>query len=900
MSPPNQRLGGRCAAVYGSSEELGEVKNGYDLWLQDCDHHIKYFEAAVDSGEDGELVREMREASAQATQHLRELSQLVSFWTKQPARLTAGEQQLLADVACVMTKAGLLHGHEGVDLLPAGLVRSDHLLLVKKSSLPDWRRPQSANNHQSSQVEKRNCVEGNPRWYIGAHEVQLEPMQKSQRLVQFGTWLDTPVVLQKVLLQQNHKGHTDVFDDKVKRWISLNHPNLLKLYGVCGYCADGNRETRYYVCEYAAHGQLTSYLNHHRKKSVENPLKLVWQKLLEVALGLQYLHERGFKHGNLITKNMLVSSNGTVKLAGFSQDEALQENSFCDELFAIDIFALGMCVVELVDGYKIPWGEMLTQKPSSFTSDEWRLVRRMCSPVPQERLTAAAVVQDIRQLLDGFSATSLPVDLDSSLPASFEIYLHSIGQALGAKKNELNKLGNGCVVTRFQVLFDDGVVHYTSNRAIRLALGRKTAQHMCELHLELDQLVSTTRFRKRLDTVTEALNDWKPMWQSLRRRQARKLCEAVADIAAAMKELEDNGSDRSDSDSWVRQVHAFWAMLEFERQYYSSNYSDEEMRAIEYAALEIENTISDPTSAPLTLPEWFLPPHEVELQTDTVALGRGAYGSVHRGTWLDSSVVIKQALGPGSDKGNKSPSSSGEAIVKNEADIWFHLNHPHVIALFGACHVGIPFFVCEYAVNGTLTNFLRPSAVPTDLEILHPVMSSRAALAWEKLYEAALGLEFLHEREVVHADLKGDNILVGSDGRAKLTDFGLSAIISDKGASSGSPIGALRWKAPECMGKSGQPATFTSDIFSLGMCVIEAITGDFPWGRELPDAAVSFHVRRGQLPPSSGAFSKSQWALVKQMCCFRPEDRLDIRSVVRALRVAAEHQKLQEFIGHLK
>ncbi|KAF4036943.1 Protein kinase domain [Phytophthora infestans] len=106
--------------------------------------------------------------------------------------------------------------------------------------------------------------------------------------------------------------------------------------------------------------------------------------------------------------------------------------------------------------------------------------------------------------------------------------------------------------------------------------------------------------------------------------------------------------------------------------------------------------------------------------------------------------------------------------------------------------------------------------------------------AWEKLYEAALGLEFLHERGVVHADLKGDNILIGEDGCAKLTDFGLSAVVSDGANSSTSPVGALRWKAPECMGTSGKPATFASDIFSLGMCIIEAITWELSVGTRAP------------------------------------------------------------------
>ncbi|KAG6608814.1 TKL protein kinase [Phytophthora cinnamomi] len=360
-----------CAAMYGSSEGLETVMKGYDVWSRDCELHLQHFEAVVAAGE---LEREVLEATAQGvTPQLRELWQLVSFWIQQPARLSAGEQQLLSAAAQVLTKTQQLEDYEGLNSLPAGLVRGEYLALVKKSSLSDWRRSQQLSERHSPQLDEEVSVDDLPAWGIPAHEVQLDRLhpsaQQSRRLVQFGTWLDTPVVLQKVALQQqNQEDLTDRFEGDVKRWISLNHPNLLKLYGVCDFGAD-----RYYVCEHAANGQLSSYLNHQRNGSVGDPLTLVWQKLLEVAQGLQYLHERGIEHGNLKTKNLLVDGNGIVKLAGFGDDGVLREDERGDERFANDIFALGLCIVELVDGHEVQWEKMLPQKPQNFTSDQWRL-----------------------------------------------------------------------------------------------------------------------------------------------------------------------------------------------------------------------------------------------------------------------------------------------------------------------------------------------------------------------------------------------------------------------------------------------------------------------------------------------------------------------------------------------
>ncbi|POM68810.1 Serine/threonine protein kinase [Phytophthora palmivora] len=69
------------------------------------------------------------------------------------------------------------------------------------------------------------------------------------------------------------------------------------------------------------------------------------------------------------------------------------------------------------------------------------------------------------------------------------------------------------------------------------------------------------------------------------------------------------------------------------------------------------------------------------------------------------------------------------------------------LQLLAASHINQPFFLCEYA-----------GGHPDEL--------------WKKLHETALGLRYLHMKRVIHSDLKCNNILISSDGKAKLTDFG--------------------------------------------------------------------------------------------------------------------------------
>ncbi|KAG3054650.1 hypothetical protein PI125_g25834, partial [Phytophthora idaei] len=117
----------------------------------------------------------------------------------------------------------------------------------------------------------------------------------------------------------------------------------------------------------------------------------------------------------------------------------------------------------------------------------------------------------------------------------------------------------------------------------------------------------------------------------------------------------------------------------------------------------------------------------------------------------------------------------------------------------------------------------------------------------------------------------------------KVADFGLSVFVDRAGFSfRPDQLGAIRWKAPECL-QGGLP-TRESDIFSFGMCIIEAATRRFPWG-DIPDPMVRFNVaERQKLPPRPKELNGFMWSLVKRMCEFDADKRIDISTVVNILR----------------
>lgn len=153
---------------------------------------------------------------------------------------------------------------------------------------------------------------------------------------------------------------------------------------------------------------------------------------------------------------------------------------------------------------------------------------------------------------------------------------------------------------------------------------------------------------------------------------------------------------------------------------------------------------------------------------------------------------------------------------------------------------------------------------------------------WKYLYEVALGLEYLHERGIVHGDLRCCNVLIASDGKAKLSNFGLSASTSRSSEVSAGAVGPLRWQAPEVL--EGRTPSFESDVYSLGMCVLEATTGKEPWSQHNDSMVKSCKWYWKPEMPDSGFHpfcpNPAVRAFVWRMCCQGPLERAGLSSLV--------------------
>src|SRR5918998_1676709 len=172
---------------------------------------------------------------------------------------------------------------------------------------------------------------------------------------------------------------------------------------------------------------------------------------------------------------------------------------------------------------------------------------------------------------------------------------------------------------------------------------------------------------------------------------------------------------------------------------------------------------------------------------------------------------------------------------RREARAVAQLNHPHVVTVIDAGEDdGAPYIVFEFVEGETLKDRIRRNG-------RLPVAE---ALAYA--IEIARALGAAHERQIVHRDVKPQNVLIDEEGAAKVTDFGIARTLHQDGLTAdGRVLGTTDYVSPEQA--LGHAVSGQSDLYSLGIVLFEMLTGDVPFKGENQIAVAMKHVRE-QLP----------------------------------------------------
>ncbi len=212
-------------------------------------------------------------------------------------------------------------------------------------------------------------------------------------------------------------------------------------------------------------------------------------------------------------------------------------------------------------------------------------------------------------------------------------------------------------------------------------------------------------------------------------------------------------------------------------------------------------------------------------------IGTGGMALVYKAhdNVLDRDVAIK-ALRESFD--NES------SIVSNfikEARSSASLVHPNVVSVYDVCeHNGFNYMVMELVNGKTLKEYIKKNT----------------RLPWQEACNYAIqigqGIQAAHESNIIHRDIKPQNIIMDSSGTLKVTDFGIAkAVEGDKAIAGGTAMGSVHYISPEQA--RGGFTDFRSDIYSLGVVLYEMLAGRVPFDGDNPVSVALMHIEKDAL-----------------------------------------------------
>ena len=192
---------------------------------------------------------------------------------------------------------------------------------------------------------------------------------------------------------------------------------------------------------------------------------------------------------------------------------------------------------------------------------------------------------------------------------------------------------------------------------------------------------------------------------------------------------------------------------------------------------------------------------------------------------------------------------------RREAQSAAGLNHPNIVSIFDRGRAeGTYYIAMEYLDGRTLKELLvrnGPTPIPIAIDYARQILGA---------------LSFAHRNGIIHRDIKPHNIVVGGDGRLKVTDFGIARSGASQMTEAGSIVGTAQYLSPEQA--RGAPVDPRSDLYSLGIVLYEMLTGHVPFTGDTPVEIAMKHLSQIPDPPSK----------------LRPEVQHDLDAVVmRAL-----------------
>lgn len=278
---------------------------------------------------------------------------------------------------------------------------------------------------------------------------------------------------------------------------------------------------------------------------------------------------------------------------------------------------------------------------------------------------------------------------------------------------------------------------------------------------------------------------------------------------------------------------------------------------------------SKPLLAPReSIEDWEIPPNEI-LVGQTV--GSGSFGTVYKAHW-HGPVAVKTL-------NVKIPTAAQLQAFKNEVAVLRKTRHVNILLFMGCVSKPQLAIVTQWCEGSSLYKHLH--VFETKFELFTLIEIGR---------QTAQGMDYLHAKNIIHRDLKSNNIFLHDDLTVKIGDFGLATA---KTRWSGSqqfhqPTGSILWMAPEVIRmQEDNPYSFQSDVYAFGIVEYELLSGQLPYSHVNNKDQILFMVGRGYLRPDLNKLRqdtpKALRRLVEDCIKFNREDRPLFRQILASL-----------------
>ncbi|XP_016375819.1 serine/threonine-protein kinase Nek4-like isoform X2 [Sinocyclocheilus rhinocerous] len=246
-------------------------------------------------------------------------------------------------------------------------------------------------------------------------------------------------------------------------------------------------------------------------------------------------------------------------------------------------------------------------------------------------------------------------------------------------------------------------------------------------------------------------------------------------------------------------------------------------------------------------------------------VGKGSYGEVNlvRHKSDRKQYVIKKL--------NLRTSSRRERrAAEQEAQLLSQLKHPNIVTYRESwegedCQLYIVMGFCE---GGDLYHRLKQQK--------GELLPERQVVEW--FVQIAMALQYLHEKHILHRDLKTQNIFLTKTDIIKVGDLGIARVLESQNDMASTLIGTPYYMSPELF--SNKPYNYKSDVWALGCCVYEMATLKHAFNAKDMNSLV-YRIVEGKLPQMPSKYDPQLGELIKRMLCKKPEDRPDVKHILR-------------------